>query len=72
MDFAAFKSKVTSDAAFAAEFEGKKPSEIVELAKAKGYNISVADFRSNLTDSDLDAVAGGNAIINKKFFIADY
>ena len=64
MDFAAFKAKVSSDKAFAAEFAGKKPSEIVELAKAKGYNVTVADFKSDLSDNDLDAVAGGNFIIS--------
>lgn len=66
MDFAAFKSKIASDKAFAAEFAGKKPSEVVELAKAKGYSISTADLKSDLSDSDLDAVAGGGFIISEQ------
>ena len=59
MNFEDFKAKVTSDKAFAAEFAGKKPTEIVALANKKGYNISTADLEASLSDEALDAVAGG-------------
>ena len=59
MNFENFKSKIASDKDFAAKFVGKKPSEVVALAKAEGYNISTADFKLSLNDDDFDAVAGG-------------
>ena len=69
MDFKAFKEKVMSDKAFAAEFAGKKPSEVVELAKAKGYNISTSDLKANLNDDDLDVIAGGGHILGAGWFV---
>ena len=59
MNFEDFKSKIASDKDFAAKFVGKKPSEVVALAKAEGYNISTADLKMSLSDDDFDAVAGG-------------
>ena len=61
MNFENFKSKIASDKDFAAKFAGKKPSEVVALAKAEGYNISAADLKMSLNDDDFDAVAGGTA-----------
>jgi len=51
-----------SDKAFAAEFAGKKPSEVDALAKAKGYNISNSDLKADLNDDDFDKIAGGGVI----------
>ena len=62
MNFEDFKSKIVSDKDFAAKFVGKKPSEVVALAKAEGYNISTADLKLSLSDDDFDAVAGGGFI----------
>lgn len=73
MDFKAFKEKVMSDKAFAAEFAGKKPSEVVALAKAKGYNISNSDLKADLNDDDFDKIAGGGTIIGADcWFVASY
>ena len=47
MDFQAFIEKIDSDAEFAAEFNDFSDlNAVVELAKKKGYNISVADFEA--------------------------
>lgn len=58
-----FSEKVKADSAFAAKFKNAKtPAQIVELAKAEGYNFTVEDIKavSNLSDADLDGVAGGS------------
>jgi len=63
MNFEDFKSKLASDKDFAAKFAGKKPTEVVAIAKAEGYNISTADLKMSLSDDDFDAVAGGGIIL---------
>ena len=70
MDFKALKEKDMSDKVFATEFAGKKSSEVVALAKAKGYNISTSDLKANLKDDDIDGIAGGQAIITSNFFVS--
>ena len=59
-----FSEKVKSDSSFAAKFKNAKtPAQIVDLAKAEGYSFTVDDVKaaSNLSDKDLDAVAGGGS-----------
>ena len=58
-----FTEKAKSDSVFAAKFKNAKtPAQIVELAKAEGYSFTVDDVKaaSNLSDADLDGVAGGS------------
>ena len=72
MGFKEFKEKLQADKAFAAKFEGiDSAAKVVELAKAEGYDISTADLKMELSDDDLDAVAGGRWFFNRNFCITD-
>ena len=45
---------------FAAKFKGiNDPAAVIALAKAEGYNLSMSDFSEELSDEELDNVAGG-------------
>ena len=58
--FKEFKSRVESEADFAAKFKGaENESQLIALAKAEGYNLE------QLSDAELDNVAGGNALGDK-------
>ena len=60
MGFKEFESRVRSDSAFAAKFQGiTDPAAVIALAKKEGYNISMNDFSEELSDEELDNVAGG-------------
>lgn len=60
MGFNEFMERGRTDKAFAAKFKGLTSVEdIVALAKNEGYNISVSDFNEQMTDDELDNVAGG-------------
>ena len=52
--FKEFKTRIESDADFAAKFKGaENESQLTALAKTEGYDLSQLD------DEDLDAIAGG-------------
>jgi predicted ribosomally synthesized peptide with nif11-like leader len=54
-----FKEKLIADAEFAAKFkDAKTAEEIVDLAKAEGFDISVANLWE-LSDEELENAAGG-------------
>ena len=60
MGFKEFESRVRNDSAFAAKFKGiNDPAAVIALAKAEGYNLSMSDFSEELSDEELDNVAGG-------------
>ena len=55
--FKEFKLRVESDAEFAAKFKGvENESQAIALAKAEGYDLT------QLSDEELDAIAGGNLL----------
>ena len=55
--FKEFKSRIESDAEFAAKFKGvENESQAIALAKAEGYDLE------QLSDEELDNVAGGSAL----------
>jgi predicted ribosomally synthesized peptide with nif11-like leader len=54
-----FKENLFTDAEFSAKFKEKETAEeIVELAKADGFEITVKDI-NELSDEELSNVAGG-------------
>ncbi|MBR2518204.1 MAG: Nif11 family protein [Selenomonadaceae bacterium] len=58
--FKEFKSRIESDAEFAAKFKGvENESQAIALAKAEGYDLE------QLSDEELDNVAGGSALGDK-------
>lgn len=58
-NFAEFKARFESDAAFRAKFAGvKDENQLIDVAKAEGYDLSGAN--ELLSDEQLDNVAGGN------------
>ena len=58
--FNEFKTRVENDAEFAAKFKGaKNESQLIAMAKAEGYNLE------QLSDAELDNVAGGSALGDK-------
>ena len=58
--FKEFESRVRRDSAFAAKFKGiNDPAAVIALAKKEGYNLSMSDFSEELSDEELDNVAGG-------------
>ena len=60
MEFKEFESRIRSDRTFSAKFQGLTDSTaIISLAKSEGYNISMDDFSEELSDEELDNVAGG-------------
>ena len=65
MGFNEFMERGRTDKAFAAKFQGLTSVEdIVALAKNEGYNISVSDFNEQMSDDELDNVAGGANLNN--------
>lgn len=65
MGFNEFMEKGRTDKAFAAKFQGlTSVDDIVALAKNEGYNISVSDFNEQMSDDELDNVAGGANLNN--------
>ena len=55
--FKEFKSRIESDAEFAAKFKDvENESQAIALAKAEGYDLT------QLSDEDLDAIAGGGLL----------
>ena len=74
MGFKEFADRVRSDKAFAAKFQGLTDvAQVVALAKAEGYEISDSDFHRELSDEELDKVAGGdvNVIIASNLVVTD-
>lgn len=62
MNITEFKNKLAEDASFAEKFINvKTPEDLVKLAAAEGYSFTVEDVEnaSELSDDNLDAVAGG-------------
>ena len=58
--FNEFKTRVESEADFAAKFKGaENESQLIALAKAEGYNLE------QLSEDELDNVAGGSALGDK-------
>ena len=67
-----FKKKIMSDEAFAEKFAGvENAEELVAKAKAEGFNFTVEDVNANteLSDAELEAVAGGKTIFAKTYFV---
>lgn len=67
MGFKEFESRVRNDKAFAAKFQGiTDPAAVIALAKSEGYTLSMNDFNEEMTDDELDNVAGGASDIQKE------
>lgn len=69
-----FKEKIMNDEVFAAKFANvETPEALVELAKQEGFNFTVEDVNANseLTDAELNAVAGGATIFAPTYFVTD-
>lgn len=69
--FSAFRTKLATDATLRDEVaralgSDGTPEALVEFAKARGYDFDPGEVRSafeQLSDEELDAVAGGTAIL---------
>ena len=58
--FKEFKERFMSDAEFAKKFKGAQTDEqVIALAKSEGYNLE------QLSDAELDNVAGGSSLGDK-------
>jgi predicted ribosomally synthesized peptide with nif11-like leader len=69
----AFKEKVIQDEAFAQKFaKVQTPEELVTLAKAEGFDFTVADVKNNteLVEAELAAISGGGSIMAKNYFVS--
>lgn len=72
MSIKAFKEKIITDSEFAKKFEGvTTPEELVKIAGQNGFSFTVEDVKANaeLTDEELEAVAGGSTIFAKTYFV---
>jgi predicted ribosomally synthesized peptide with nif11-like leader len=71
--FKEFKEKVLSDKALEEKVKALKSVEAaVELGKEEGYVFTVEDVKNNseLTDAELEAVAGGySTLMAKAYFL---
>jgi predicted ribosomally synthesized peptide with nif11-like leader len=57
-----FKEKFVAEPEFAARFkDAKTAEEVVELARAEGFEIAAEDLRE-LSDEELEKVAGGRHV----------
>ena len=69
-----FKEKIMGDQVFAAKFASVTGSDdLVALAAKEGFNFTADDIKNNteLTDAELNGVAGGAAILAKGKFVTD-
>jgi len=72
MGFTEFKQKVLTDKTFAERVRSMKSmDEAVEFGRTNGYTFTVDDIKAHgkLSDSELDAVAGGAHVMAKAYFM---